>query len=89
MLRYVASEKGLTVGDYVLFSTYIVQLYAPLNWFGTYYRTIQQAFIDMENMFDLLKEDQEVKDNTESQIDWIVTKGGISFQNVSFHYTPE
>lgn len=26
------------VGDFVLFGTYIVQLYTPLNWFGTYYR---------------------------------------------------
>lgn len=26
------------VGDFVLFGTYILQLYMPLNWFGTYYR---------------------------------------------------
>lgn len=26
------------VGDFVLFGTYIIQLYMPLNWFGTYYR---------------------------------------------------
>jgi ABC-type transport system involved in Fe-S cluster assembly fused permease/ATPase subunit len=31
---------GLTLGDYVLFATYIIQLYAPLNWFGTYYRQV-------------------------------------------------
>lgn len=35
------------VGDYVLFGTYIIQLYTPLNWFGTYYRwderTVQEA----------------------------------------------
>ena len=31
-------DDNLTVGDYVLFSTYLVQLYTPLNWFGTYYR---------------------------------------------------
>ena len=53
---------GLTVGDYVLFASYINQLYTPLNWFGTYYRMIQQNFIDMENMFELLNETQEVKD---------------------------
>lgn len=34
----VAKEGTLTVGDYVLFASYIVQLYVPLNWFGTYYR---------------------------------------------------
>lgn len=58
----VAKDKGLTVGDYVLFSSYIMQLYTPLNWFGTYYRMIQQNFVDMENMFDLLEEKQEVLD---------------------------
>ncbi len=36
--RYVVDGKGLTVGDFVLFATYIMQLYAPLNWLGTYYR---------------------------------------------------
>ncbi len=28
----------LTVGDTVLFTTLMAQLYAPLNYFGTYYR---------------------------------------------------
>ena len=60
---YVAYNKHeFTVGDYVLFASYINQLYTPLNWFGTYYRMIQQNFVDMENMFDLLKEEQEVTD---------------------------
>ena len=44
------------VGDYVLFGTYIIQLYTPLGYFGTYYRMIQSSFIDMENMFDLFNE---------------------------------
>lgn len=34
----VVYEEGLTVGDYVLFASYIIQLYVPLNWFGTFYR---------------------------------------------------
>jgi ATP-binding cassette, subfamily B (MDR/TAP), member 6 len=36
----VVNHKGLSVGDYVLFSSYILQLYVPLNWFGTYYRQV-------------------------------------------------
>lgn len=81
----VSGEHGLTVGDYVLFASYIIQLYAPLNWFGTYYRMIQQAFVDMENMYDLLNEEQEVKDEPNAP-ELMVTKGMVEFNNVSFHY---
>lgn len=35
---YLVSQGQLTVGDYVLFGTYITQLYTPLNWLGSYYR---------------------------------------------------
>ena len=35
-------------------STCLQQLYAPLNYFGSYYRTIQRQLIDMENCFELL-----------------------------------
>ena len=35
---YIVNENRFTVGDFVLYCTYIVQLNAPLNFFGTYYR---------------------------------------------------
>lgn len=44
------ADGSLTVGDAVLFVTLMTQLYAPLNFFGSYYRMIQQSTIDMENM---------------------------------------
>lgn len=44
------SRGTLTVGDTVLFLTLMAQLYGPLNFFGTYYRVIQQYMIDMENL---------------------------------------
>jgi ATP-binding cassette, subfamily B (MDR/TAP), member 6 len=38
---YVYSgTQEFTAGDYVLFSTYVVQLYSPLNFFGVYYRYV-------------------------------------------------
>ncbi|XP_056002863.1 ATP-binding cassette sub-family B member 6-like [Ostrea edulis] len=81
----ISDLHQLTVGDYVLFGTYLSQLYGPLNWLGTYYRMIQQSFIDMENMFELLDENQEIKDIPEAKkIE--VTNGKIEFKNVSFHY---
>jgi ABC-type transport system involved in Fe-S cluster assembly fused permease/ATPase subunit len=37
-VKLVVYNQGLTVGDYVMFTVYLMQLYAPLNYFGTYYR---------------------------------------------------
>ena len=52
------------------------------------HRMIQQAFIDMENMFDLLGEKHEIRDVVAAP-DMQVSKGMIEFNNVSFHYVPE
>ncbi|KAF2900621.1 hypothetical protein ILUMI_05560 [Ignelater luminosus] len=87
-VHMVVDKQGLTVGDYVLFSSYIIQLYVPLNWFGTYYRAIQKNFVDMENMFDLLREEQEVIDAPGAG-PIIVKRGAVQFNNVTFGYLPE
>ncbi|CAF4374453.1 unnamed protein product, partial [Rotaria sp. Silwood2] len=84
----VSIKHELTVGDYVLFGTYILQLYAPLNYFGTYYRLIQQAFIDMENMLDLLDIKSDVEDSPFAK-DIVINNGMIEFENVCFHYQSE
>uniref|UniRef100_A0A8C6ZEQ9 ATP binding cassette subfamily B member 6 (LAN blood group) n=1 Tax=Nothoprocta perdicaria TaxID=30464 RepID=A0A8C6ZEQ9_NOTPE len=60
-------------------------LYTPLNWFGTYYRMIQTSFIDMENMFELFNEEQEVKDAVNAG-DLRLEAGRIEFENVHFSY---
>jgi len=78
-------KKELTVGDFVLFMSYIRQLYMPLNFFGTYYRLIQAAFIDMENMFDLLDEKIEVQDSIEAY-PLRLNKGLVEFKDVQFAY---
>ncbi|XP_012497968.1 PREDICTED: ATP-binding cassette sub-family B member 6, mitochondrial [Propithecus coquereli] len=86
LCAYFVTEQKLQVGDFVLFGTYIIQLYMPLNWFGTYYRMIQTNFIDMENMFDLLNEETEVKD-VPGAGPLHFQKGQIEFENVHFSYT--
>ncbi|XP_014205257.1 ATP-binding cassette sub-family B member 6, mitochondrial [Copidosoma floridanum] len=87
-LHMVVHHEGLSIGDYVLFASYIIQLYVPLNWFGTYYRAIQKNFVDMENMFDLLRENQDVIDAPGAG-PLIVNRGSVEFSNVTFGYTPE
>ena len=53
----VSEERVLTVGDFVLLGTYFMQLMTPLNYIGTLYRIIQESFVNMENMFDLMNEE--------------------------------
>lgn len=87
-VHMVVDDGSLTVGDYVLFASYIIQLYVPLNWFGTYYRAIQKNFVDMENMFDLLSESQEVIDAPDAA-PLKISHGLVQFNNVCFSYVPE
>ncbi|XP_067426190.1 ATP-binding cassette sub-family B member 6 [Emydura macquarii macquarii] len=85
LCAYFVTQGRFQVGDFVLFGTYIIQLYTPLNWFGTYYRMIQSSFIDMENMFELFNEEQEVKDEVNAR-DLLFRSGRIEFENVHFSY---
>lgn len=81
-------KDGFTVGDYVLFASYIMQLYVPLNWFGTYYRAIQKNFVDMENMFDLLTVRPEIVD-VPGAPSLVIREGSVEFRNVNFSYNPD
>lgn len=85
---YLVAENEKSVGDYVLFGTYIMQLMVPLNWLGTLYRMIQESFINMENMLDLMDEPIEIQDGPHA-LPLIATKGKIEFRNVNFSYVPE
>ncbi len=77
----------LTIGDFVLVNTYLLQLYQPLNIFGFVYRGIKEALNDMEKMFDLLNVEREVEDKPGAPA--LVTAGGsIRFEAVGFGYDP-
>ncbi|KAJ1825429.1 ATP-binding cassette-type vacuolar membrane transporter Hmt1, partial [Coemansia sp. RSA 2703] len=78
-------EGEMTVGDFSMLLAYITQLYAPLSWFGTYYRVIQKNFIDMEKLLELFDEPLEVEDPVKP-VPLKVPKGDIEFENVSFSY---
>uniref|UniRef100_A0A914P5Q9 ATP-binding cassette sub-family B member 6, mitochondrial n=2 Tax=Panagrolaimus TaxID=55784 RepID=A0A914P5Q9_9BILA len=87
LIGYLISlpNSKYTSGDYIMFTTYIMQLYGPLNFFGTLYRTIQQAFIDMENMFEFLSESIEVAEKPNA-IDMPNGSMPLELSNVSFGY---
>ncbi len=66
----------------------MIQLYLPLNLLGTVYREITQALVDMEAMFALLHQPQEIEDRPGAR-PLAVSGGEIRFEDVVFSYDPD
>jgi len=84
-------DGKMTIGDFVLVNTFILQLYVPLNFLGTYYRMIKQCMVDVEAMFRLMGENQEVADADDAK-DLVLanpSQAKIEYENVFFSYDPK
>ncbi len=83
----------LSVGKFVLVNTYLMQLYLPLNFLGFVYSTLRQSFVDIEQMFRLLHEQQEVEDRPHAvELPGHLANAppaSIRFDNVQFGYRPD
>lgn len=92
LLMYLAARGivagQLTVGDFVLVNTYLIQLAGPLNMFGWVYRSVKQSLVNMEKMFALLDVQPDVVDRPEAAL---LGPGprAVAFEDVHFAYEPE
>ena len=77
-------SKTITVGGFVVINAYMLQLYQPLNFLGTIYREIRQSLVDMENMFNLLNEKNNIDDNGIKNLK--NENSEIIFKNIYFGY---
>ncbi len=75
----------MTIGDLVLVNAYLLQLSAPLNMLGMMYREVKQAFTNLERLFGLLDERQDVQDRPDA-IELVATRPQVAFEGVQFGY---
>ncbi len=78
----------MTLGDFVLVVTYLMQLYLPLGFLGYVYREVKQSLTDMEAMFNLIRVPADVTDRPGAAA-LRVAGGEVAFDHVSFAYRPD
>lgn len=74
-----------SASQFVVFVTYLQQVYAPLSMLGTLYRVVNQNLVDTDKLMELLNEDVDIRD-APGATDLQVPHGEIEFQDVHFSY---
>lgn len=82
------AAKTMTVGDFVLVNSYLIQMALPLNFLGMLYRELKQALIDMETLFSLLDQRPDVADAPDAAAIACSTAPEVIFEHVRFAYDP-
>jgi len=80
-------DGKLSVGDLVLVNAYLLQLSAPLAMLGMVYREVKQALTNMERLFGLLDERQDVQDRPDAT-PLVAGRPRVRFERVRFGYDP-
>jgi ABC-type transport system involved in Fe-S cluster assembly fused permease/ATPase subunit len=78
-------DGSMSIGDLVLVNAYLLQLAIPLNFLGMVYREVKQALTNMERLFGLLQERQDVQDRP-GATPLAAHRPRLSFERVGFGY---
>lgn len=82
---YEVAHGTRSVGVFVSLMSYLNQLQGPLNFFGSFYRTIQQAMVSGERLLELFKIQPNVVDRPGVK-DMESCQGHIRWKKVKFSY---
>ncbi len=78
-------EQQLSIGDFVLINTFMLQLFMPLNFLGIVYRQIKYSLADMDLIFKLLAQKPEIEDAPQAP-KLKIKAGLVEFKAVDFYY---
>lgn len=82
---YLAIEGNITLGTFVAFSTYLVQLVAPVRMFSVMIAVAQQARAGAERILELLDSNPLVTERADAD-DLPPVRGDIEFEAVTYGY---
>jgi ATP-binding cassette subfamily B protein len=80
-------DGSMTLGGLVFVNAVLLQLSAPLNLLGMMYREVKQAFTNLERLFGLLDQTQDVRDR-EHAVPLRASRPRVRFEAVRFGYDP-
>lgn len=80
---------ALTVGELVMFLSYLALFYVPINQIHSVNHMLQHALAASERVFDILDTLPEVQDRPGAIAPVERLNGAVRFDNVSFHYRPD
>jgi ABC-type transport system involved in Fe-S cluster assembly fused permease/ATPase subunit len=75
----------VTLGDFILIQTFMIQLFLPLGFLGFVYREIKGSVANIERLFDLLAMRPKIVDSIDAK-NLKIGAAGIRFDDVSFGY---
>lgn len=84
---YLIVSGRISSGNFVAFIAALMMLYTPLKGVGNNYVSIQNSFLAIDRIFDILDLQPSIKDLSTAKELKGVTKG-IKFENVHFSYNP-
>jgi ABC-type transport system involved in Fe-S cluster assembly fused permease/ATPase subunit len=79
---------NMSTGDFVATLSYVLSLFTPLNYLGSVYNAIVNAFVDLTNLSQLLAEQPDVRDAPNAPDFQCDAPEGllVEFDHICFHY---
>jgi ATP-binding cassette subfamily B protein/subfamily B ATP-binding cassette protein MsbA len=85
--RHVMSGQ-ITVGEIIIFTSYLASLYGPINTICQTWGLIQGSKVGVERVFEILDVERDLKEGVK-EFPKSGARGEVVCKNLSFHYVPD